>query len=761
MYLEVMLNQVATGKLLRFEQRDGQLWAQAQDLQELGLRLPQSVAGTTMVALYSIDGLQLQFDMQLQRVALQVPITSLDKPMVSLQASPGSAVQVDPAARLPSLILNYDMYGQQGNGAKSLSAWTEQRLMGIGPGVWSNTMVSRALSGQGERELGTVRLDTQWQGNFPDSMVSLTVGDAVTGAVSWSRSTRIGGIKLARNFGLQPYRVTTPLAMAQSEAVLPSTVDLYINGLRQSSQQVQPGQFMLTGIPMLNGQGMAQMVITDINGQRRTVNVPLYGSTQLLQAGLTDWSLELGAVRKDYGLRSFAYQSGLMLSGTGRYGWSDRLTLEAHTEVSSDLRNLGAGAVWRLGERAGVMNAALASSQYQGQTAYQGSWGYQWSSEVLSFAASSVRRSRDFRDVASVYGATLARSSDQLFASTNTRWGNFGAGWVRQAYGDGTQSRFLNLSWTRQLPHQIHLSVSAMRNLSAGRDTALYVSLYMPLDGSISLSSGASHNKGRTLGTFGATKAAPADADGWGWRVETGLGDQLSGQAQVSRQESFGRWNAGLAYLPGGQGGSASTTTYGGMNGSLLWTAGRTYAQRQIDDAFALVSTDGVPDVPVRLENRLVGKTDAKGHLLLNRLNAYQHNNLAIDTLALPPFMRIDRVQADVVPEARSGALARFAMRPIVALQVALVDEGGQYLPAGSRIWLQAPGQAPKPLVVGYDGQVYIEDPPAQSALSYRRDDKECSAGLTWTAPPAGGLVDLGMLLCRAGSAPSTSRNLP
>ena len=71
MYLEVMLNQVATGKLLRFEQRNGQLWAQAQDLQELGVRLPQSVAGTTMVALYSIDGLQLQFDMQLQRVALQ------------------------------------------------------------------------------------------------------------------------------------------------------------------------------------------------------------------------------------------------------------------------------------------------------------------------------------------------------------------------------------------------------------------------------------------------------------------------------------------------------------------------------------------------------------------------------------------------------------------------------------------------------------------------------------------------------------------
>lgn len=749
LYLDVTLNQAAAGQLVPFEMRDGQLWADAQDLRKLGLRWPGSDQATQMLALQSIPGLKAQYDVQSQRVALEVPLEALDRPSAQLSASTTDVAQVDPASRLPGVVLNYDIYAQQGNGIKSVSGWSEQRLMGVGPGVWSNTMVSRAQSAVGESSSSTVRLDTQWQHNFPDSMLSLTVGDTPTGSVSWSRSTRIGGIRLARNFGLQPYRVTTPLAMVQSEAVLPSTVDLYINGLRQSSQQVQPGQFMLSGIPMLNGQGMAQMVITDINGQRRTLSVPLYGSAQLLQAGLLDWSLELGAVRKDYGLRSFSYQPGLMMSATARYGLTDRLTLESHSEVSADVRQLGGGGVWRVGNRAGVMNAAVVASEHAGQSGYQGSWGYQWNSELLSVSVNSARRSSTFRDVASLYGATLSRGSDQVFAGTNTSWGSFGAGFVRQNYIDGTQSRFANLTWTRQLPGQIHVNVSAVRNLGETKDTSVYVSLYMPLDSSVSLSSGVSRSSGRTQATVGATRAAPLNQDGWGWRVESGISDNISGQAQVSRQETFGRWNAGLAYLPGGQGAAASTTGYAGLNGSLLWTGGQAYARRQIDDAFALVSTDGVPDIPVRLENSPVGKTDGNGYLLLNRLNAYQRNRLSIDTLELPAHMHIERVQADIVPESRSGVMARFAMRPVVAMQASVIDGMGQFLPAGSRIWLVAPGVQPRPLVVGYEGLIYLEDPPDRASLRYRTKTEDCRVSLSWEMPKSGGLLDLGRLVCK------------
>src|SRR5690606_34292039 len=106
------------------------------------------------------------------------------------------------------------------------------------------------------------------------------------------------------NFALQPYQTTAPLASFVGEAVLPSTVELYINGLRQSTQRVPPGQFQIDSLPSLNGAGRAEVIVTDINGQRRILNFDFYGAPSLLRQGLFDWSVETGFVRNDYGLRS-------------------------------------------------------------------------------------------------------------------------------------------------------------------------------------------------------------------------------------------------------------------------------------------------------------------------------------------------------------------------------------------------------------------------------------------------------------------------
>src|SRR5690606_4779130 len=180
-------------------------------------------------------------------------------------------------------------------------------------------------------------------------------------------------------------------------------------------------------------------------------NFSLYGAPQLLQAGMLDGSVEFGMVRRDYGIRSFSYDHRPMASASARYGWSDRTTLEAHAEASADVRVFGAGGVWRVGERAGVFNAAAALSQHAGRLGRQSSAGYQWNSSRFNVAASSLRRDRDFRDVASLHGSALARASDQLYLGTSTGWGAFGLGLVRQQYTEMAPMRFVNLSWTRQL----------------------------------------------------------------------------------------------------------------------------------------------------------------------------------------------------------------------------------------------------------------------------------------------------------------------
>lgn len=184
--------------------------------------------------------------------------------------------------------------------------------------------------------MGTTRLMTYWNRENMDKLLTLTVGDNYTASQSWSNSVRFGGITLAHNYTLQPGINTSTRDILTDTVTVPSTIDLYIQGIKTSSQQVEPGQFTLNTAPILSGTGSAQVVITDMNGQQRVVDLALYGTNRLLSPGLNTWALNAGWVREDYGYRSFSYDPDFIGVGDWRYGASNRLTLEAHAEQGGE-----------------------------------------------------------------------------------------------------------------------------------------------------------------------------------------------------------------------------------------------------------------------------------------------------------------------------------------------------------------------------------------------------------------------------------------
>lgn len=335
LYLEVVLNLVPLKQIEPFIVRSGRLFADARTLQRMGLVWPGAETAHGLVALDSLVRLQHHYDVARQRLVLIAPVDMLSHPVTELGYQPPPPPTLDPATRAPGLLFNYDVYGQRDHQSHSLGGWTEWRLFGAGPGVWrSSSALQVTGQDQGPDRHRHTRLDTSWQMDFPERMLTVTVGDAYSSAVSWSRSLHFGGLRISRNFDLQPYRVTVPLASFVGDTAMPSVVDLYINGIREAQNQVNPGRFHIAGAPVLNGAGHAQMVITDITGQSRVVNFPLYHSTRLLQQGLSDWSLEVGRARRDYGRRSFAYSDRTLVSGSLRYGVSNRFTLARRQAVS-------------------------------------------------------------------------------------------------------------------------------------------------------------------------------------------------------------------------------------------------------------------------------------------------------------------------------------------------------------------------------------------------------------------------------------------
>jgi outer membrane usher protein len=165
------------------------------------------------------------------------------------------------------------------------------------------------------------------------------------------------------------------------------------------------------------------------------------------------------------------------------------------------------------------------------------------------------------------------------------------------------------------------------------------------------------------------------------------------------------------------------------------------------------VSTDGVAGVPVLHENRVIGTTDHNGHLLIPDLNAYQHNQVAIDSLNLPADARIATTSMDLVPESRAGVLANFRVSRYSAASVILRGADGKLLPPGTRVHHVEGGDD---TIVGYDGLTFIENLQHDNHLEIDNGAVRCSVEFTYQRPADGSLPTLGPLTCGGSAAAPT-----
>lgn len=756
-YLEVVLNEMPTGLMARFVSVAGKMHADADTLRNLGLRWPGSEQASGLIPLAGISGLHANYLARQQRIKILVPVDMLATPPNHFGYVQPKRAIIDPATRAPGLATNYDIFARHNDNSTSFSGWSEWRLFGT-HGVLSNSMVSRYINHDlSPAQSSNTRLDTTWQLDFPDSMVTLSVGDSITGALPWTRPTRIGGLRLSRNFALQPYRVHTPLFSFMGSSVLPSTADLFINGVKQSSHDLAPGQFQIDSSPTLSGAGQAHVAVTDINGRVRLFNFSLYGAPELLQQGVSDWSIELGSMRENYAVDSFSYHDEALISATGRYGLSHHFTLESHFEATDGLSMAGLGGNWLLGGRAGVLSLATAQSQHGSRNGKLVRAGYQWTSPGVSFGLNTSLRDKEFRDTASANSGQPPRRTHQVFLGIGgNQYGNLSLNFIQQEYEknetwpwhDAPRTRLINVGWSRQILHGAMLSLSVNRNLDSKDGNSLFAHLSIPLDRFSSAAMSARHSKNHHSMTMEAKRTVQTDTGGWGWRAQSTVGDSAATRAEVTHLGQYGQWTAGASRHK-----HSDTTAYGSASGSVILMDGHMRAMRHTDDAFALVSTNGIADVPVKLENRLVGHTDDHGVLLLNRLNAWQHNKLSIDTLELPADMYVERTEVQAVPATRSGTLVRFNIRRMLSVKLVLKDSGGNVLPPGSTVQVHnAPSHAAAAstthqTVVGFDGMVYLRNPTSGATLQVQTATTECTVRLP-DFPDQTGLLDLGVHQC-------------
>ncbi len=734
LYLDVTLNGNHVG-LAHFGFADKKLYASANTLRQLGFRLPTQAAQA--VCLNDIARLKIDYDAHQQTLDLNGPLSLLDLATNQLNQQDDDRPSI---AESTGVLLNYDLYAAKINGATA-NSFTELRAFNSA-GVFSSTQLTQYSEKSSEinQRNQVNRLDTSWRSSFPDSLLALNIGDTLTSSLSWSRPTRIAGIQIGTDYSLQPNLRTTPLPSFLGSATLPSSVELFVNGMKYYNGQVPSGNFQINTMPSISGAGDAQIITTDALGRTTTQSFSFYNDQQLLRQGLTDWSAELGVVRKNYGYSSFDYGSAPAASGTWRYGVSNSLTLGAHSEATSRLANAGVSSDWIPGSRSGTFSTSVALSNDRGQSGYLYSIGYRWTGGRFSFAASTTATSGNYHDVATHYGTAPPKLNSNAVIGYDTGYfGNVSLSYLQFQYPQESSIRYANASWFKPVTDKVFVSAGFNQNIDTKSDRSVYLMLTVTLSDRITASTTVQRNGNSNGFQANASQSLPSEG-GWGWNIAANQqGSQQSGQGELGYQGDYGKVYAGYSNQ------SASQYGYAGADGSLVWMSGGLFAAREITNGFAVVSTDGVANVPVKLQNNLVGTTNQKGLLLVTPLNSYQKNLLSIDPMDLPANTQISRVDANATPGDRSGAVVHFTIKPIRAAQLVLTDAHGKVIPEGSQVQLTSGrGQS---AMVGFDGLVYFDSLEQHNSLQVTTGAGTCSVQFDYPLK-AEGIPQIGPLVC-------------
>jgi outer membrane usher protein len=620
------------------------------------------------------------------------------------------------------IFLNYDIYSEFYSARNSLSG-----LFEIGGGVKQGLLTSNLAYLEREENREIIRLDSTYRMDTPEKMTTLRLGDAITQpSTTLGRPVRFGGIQYGTNFQLRPGYLTIPSTTINGQAGLPSTVELFVNNVLQSKREVPPGPFAISGIPLLSGNGQVQMVVTDLTGRQTVINQPFYSSPSLLAQGLTNYSIEIGKLRNNFGLESNDYGKEFIASSY-RLGVFNNLTVEASTQLQhkdfiglqgaatttfTDIGLISIGAAYSRAPIGHGSQKVMLFERWMGKVGM----GYrqEWSDETYrqlgideKYNAKSLQSinfsyyidhigSLSISGVKQTYTDSLTNNIVSLtFSTSKKNWGNFVLSFFSSVSDNGINSAKNNsasISWILPLEHGHSTSLMHIKNLNI-------------------------NNSDQTILQYSRNIS---NNTGVGYRLQTGV--------NVPNQVSLeGRSDKGIVRLEAAEIQGQSSARLG-MSGSIVKFNENYFISQRVNDSYAVVNTNGIKNVRVYLENQAYTKTNDRGIAFIPRLRSFSRNHVSIEQADLPFDVEIASLIMQPVPAWRTGIHINFPIKKIKPVTLKLIKEDCELVTAGSSLKLNG---VELESLVGYDGLVYLTNLQETNQLEAYFNTGQCKTEIT------------------------------
>jgi len=766
--LEVFINGYPSGWIVPFRHTpDGRFLVEADELDTIGL-LPDMLAlrEDGWIDLGLLPGVDADYDEEGQILHISAIDSALTTRIINARyrGRDARADHVSPSPRDIGAWINHSVsYDTGGTGGSGWRRFQGASMLLDGHvysplGVLSSTHTLSRNRLSGNRSL---RLDTQWSYFDQQRLLTWSAGDVLSGGLSWTRSVRLGGVQVRRNFSIRPDLITMPLMNDLSgSAAVPSTVEVYINNMQRLSREIAPGPFAITDLPLITGGGTARLVVRDALGRETISETPFYAASNLLARGFVDFSLEAGLPRHHYGQRSQEYGQRPLGIGSVRYGVNNAFTLEGHAQTGAHFYQAGLGGVLRLGTL-GVADFSAAGSDYRPparalvapprrrERGQQWTLGVQAQWRTLSLYANTRRSSGRFNDAASISLPDDTWSNVRPDTRPPRRMSQFslslpplaGAS-VNLSYTpvqqhNGTRTRLASASGHLRLGRHGALSLSLYRDLARADSLGAFLTFSFFFDNRISGSSSLDYSQHHTTTRFNLGTSATDQIGSTGWHLRAARGQREMLGMDIRHRARYGTLDARAERSGSATGHSVNARVQ--YEGALVFAGGGAFATGRIDNAFAIVNT-GLADVPVRFENRLIGRANSRGKLLLTGLRAFEKNLISIDAMNLPLDARAEVTRLTASPNWHSGMVVDFNITPApLNALVSLRDETGALIPVGAGVRLN---EGQEVFVVGYDGLVYVPDIAGDNRLRVMRAGKpDCVFEFSAPADASGRLV--------------------
>jgi len=670
-----------------------QLFAPITLLQDWGLLLAgqgmTAANGLRYMDLASLPGVSFIWDQPRTELAIHAEPHAF----LATSVNAGEELSAKVAPYTPGAYLNYDISITDSPGLHERQALVDIGLF-HGEGLFTSSFAVGTV--------GNTRLMSSFQTDQVSAMKTLRVGDSHSTTGAWGRPVLFGGFQYGTNFAIRPHFIPMALPSVSGRALLPSTVDVYVDNALRTLQNVNAGPFSIQNLPVLTGAGEVQVVVKDLLGREQVLTQPFFASPILLRPGLVEQAFEVGWQRNNYGQASHDY-SDPFAALTYRKGVSPRVTTEVHLELQRHMAAAGLSAAASLPALSSVAEVSAAVSHadhFSPGTLLGASYSYlgkRWSGQ-----ASLQWQSGSFRQLGS-HPDQLAQQSGSAQLNLPLGAGTLSVNYLRHQLVGAALMRIVNLSFSQRLASNLVASMVVFKPLSPDTGTTLGLTLTLLLNAqhvaSSSLSGGTdTHSAYTTL-----SRTTPRDG-GYGYRLASLNGsDPARQQASLAHNQSNGSFQAEVVRQ------QTDVSTRLSAQGGLAVMEDDVYFGRRLDESFAVVKVAGVAKIPIYLENQVAAHTNARGRAVVGPLRAYQDNNISLDPLTLRLDTTVSAVKHTVVPRSQGGVLVDFEARQVRRVTLTVRDLAGTVLPPWTEVEVRGVAQG---FVVGQRGEVFVELPP-------------------------------------------------